>query len=352
MLRTLQNGDILIQLNLIAEIGFQKISKEKFISNLTEVAGHGMIYNEKSVYHSYAGILFSGVRSHPLARVIEPKESKLGSCIVIRCKDDKLQNLLIESAKRWDVPPEKWQALKQQRRQNSSAESVDLPTPFAAFRDLDHSKEYSKRELFRAFRSYDRNIKKLPVSKKKGISCSMFLSYSLKSAIINYMFPDKLPESILKKLMEIESLKTQGVEVKESKDKKSDTKDVKDVKEEKITKLHQIKTEKFLEFAKIVEEEITASKMNDDMKKLFFKFLQESVKGRDINFFCSHLLKYPQLFDFVGFLCFKPDDTSIIIDYDTFNKLKSGKDEDANMYLTEEDLIKIPKQEVKQELKR
>lgn len=193
MVSKLKNGDIIITQDSPVP---SKMSPDEALKHLNQFADHGMVYNdgskEPSVYHSFFGHKTQGVGRHPLSLF---GKVELGTHCIVRFKDEKTAVVIgaaVESFNRELSREELEQRPKDERG------IIQLTTPFANFheRKEDTPERVALHELFRAFRAHMRSTDGLPLSKKKGVSCSNFVSYAVKIAIIERLFPQGVPPSL------------------------------------------------------------------------------------------------------------------------------------------------------------
>jgi hypothetical protein len=256
--------------------------------------------------------------------------------MVLKCKDSAIRKNLADVVQRWDL---RWddQTLKGKKIEAHGA-PVQLPTPFVFFseRKGDSAELGGKLELFRAFRSsrrnYDPNDEKFhtkPLSKKRGVSCSNFLFYAMKAAVVKTLFPDGLPKEILDKMNEIENLK--GIS-------KSDSGEV-----TKVSKLKQIDFSHFEEFEKLVYEHTKNNKdISEEMKLELVRFLLSPVKGRGIIDFCNNIMNFSNVCEFSGYLIYEKDTkgkmTPLVMDSDSYSEF-SQPGITHKMEVTTEELV-------------
>jgi hypothetical protein len=169
-----------------------------------------IIYSNKVVHSTPYGFFPShpGVLSTPSPTQFDPN-NPLGSVIALRCIDPVIKSNL--------------------QKFSMIANTLNIPFATAGSRGLDARFPGNKivrearlpaedllcLELFRAFRVYSRLApekpgKPEPISKQKGISCSNFVSYIYKAAIIAKFFPDGLPENLMKLFTNIETKRKAG----------------------------------------------------------------------------------------------------------------------------------------------
>jgi hypothetical protein len=279
MISRLQNGDILISFDepCIPE------ADSHLLENLASTSDHSMVYKNNNVYHSSRGTYQTGVRNHAITKLINP-EIDLGSCMIIRIKDEKTRELLAAVVERWgsNLTPEQLQ------KRPKDNKTVILSTPFTNFferkADAGSPEENKRYELYRAFRAYMRNNASpiLPLSKSKGVSCGNFLSYSMKVAIISRLFPDGIPKKIQDAFNAIEKIKTDN----------------------KHSKLSQINKTAFDDFEKVVVENLPSSAELDPFKKTYIDYLYSRVKNAPLDQVVTTMLSKPDSWSFAGYLTY------------------------------------------------
>lgn len=353
-----KKGDIFVTIE--DEMNIDDVSSDDVFRNLGSNAFHGMIFGEKetkskdekevassgTVYHSSSGF-YHGVISHPLIKLqFEGFQNMfpIGMDLVIRTKDDRVNQSLFLTAKLWgDISPEVLSKIpltpiipKTEDSDDTDEKDIDernykyikkMPTPFTMFSDrrADDPTLSPQLELYRAFRAYNRNRSTpvAPLSKKKGISCGNFVNYALKVAIIDRLFPHGLPEKIQKKIQEIENIKLQSQKPKEN--TSDENKEKPPSTDQRISKLSQLNTQLFKEFETIVKESLTGKDEHKDSsflnKEEWINFLTSPVKHTEISEFCIKARAYKNLFDFVGYLFFIGNE----LDKDTLSELKKLK---------------------------
>lgn len=294
---------------------------------------HGMIYSKGRIYHSSLGKYQTGVRSHEVTKVIElSPDSALGAYKVMQCKDADLQQRFIKTMARWD-PVERLAEL----RNNPSREVVRLPTPFTDFfmRSEDPGEQSPKFELFRAFRAYLRNqvSPPEPLSRNKGVSCGNFVAYSFKAAIVDYLFPQGLPDEIRTKLSQIEFDRHSGNKAK----------------------LSEINPKYFDELMELVQKHVTADKQQ------YLEYLQTKVKSTSVDEFCETAMQHPDIWEFKGYMFYCTDEGKNIpclMDYQAYKEVaenyaamsnpedpQSGRESLSELETSEEELEEEPDKE-------
>lgn len=341
MLKKLEKGVVLIEVDSLDDIrGFREMrSGPELIGELQESAYHGMVYAEeqmkdgrlvRKIIHSQLGRYQEGVRSKYLEKYFSPLERKLGEVYVLR---PKVSAQLNEVAKRWDPDLMMDQVEAKSRDQSSNSKSKRLPTPYGLRSFEVINDMYSPIiTLFRAFRAYERNhestveeisqltLKAKPLSKNKGVSCSEFVGYSHKVALIESSFPNGLPKDIVKTMNAIHSY----------------------MKDKKIKKLSQVPDELFLEFNKNVEAALTPD---------IYDQLCYPLKGMGISFFAENVLSREEQWEFEGYLCYMSvasDDghqyEPHVLDHNTFRLLSTNENSEKglhSMIVTEDELKQL-----------
>ena len=325
-IKILKDGDILVALDSDEPAEIMASEKETF-KHITRDAFHGMIFKEakdekstgkNTILHSSNGY-YANVTTHNLFKILKlSPDTQLPATIVFHCQDSKIsQNL--------SVAAEHWVSTTLTKDSSSLPKEQKMPiTPFASSRNNDEDTPAmlgigEKYELYRAFRAHMRNhaVPVLPLSKNKGASCSNFLGYSLKVAIIDRLFPDGMPEVIQKKLLEIENIKVTSKSASSVPLIPSDgpPEEGKELKIEKpITKLTQINAfhpSLFAEFEALVLAEYakiskkpertpteTKEKAADTLpREQYLRYLYSPLKTNNIQDFCRTARKSPDLFE-------------------------------------------------------
>ncbi|WP_131750103.1 hypothetical protein [Legionella beliardensis] len=265
------------------------MNQNQAIAHLIQTADHGMIYRRGDkghvIYHAALGEHQSGVRGHLFSKVI--KDSELGDCYVLRFKDEKLASALADVVERLN-PKLSQEALSKLPKKDGV---ITLPTPFANFfeRNQDTSERVRLHELFRAFRAHMRSHdeqqpEKRSLSKNKGISCSNFVAYAVKIAIIDRVFPQGVPDSLLS-YYEVDYIARKGYQ------------------DNPIKKLSDLDKSFFEEFSALVLKELNQSEdIPSEIKMDLYDFLCLPVKGYNISAFYSNLTKFPKLYSEQGYL--------------------------------------------------
>lgn len=296
-----------------------------FKENLSNESWHGMIYYEEvkestqgRIIHSQSGGRQEGVRSHLIEKAISPAEHFLGDIYVLSPKQKEFHAGFAKVASRWD-PNLTWE---QAKKRPTELGSVLLPTRYNKRNSEVESNNYHvTHTLYRAFRAYLRNhtpykesntklkLKAQPLSKKKGISCSDFVSYSYKVTLLESIFPKKLPKKIQQKMEKIAAYK----------------------KKNHISKLEQIPNTLFQKFANKVEKYIPKEDKN-------YQKLCVPAKGMGIEFFTSNAFEREEDWEFSGYLCYVKRDgvketyESYVIDHDTYKKLCANKNPENKLH--------------------
>ncbi|QDP73254.1 hypothetical protein FOG18_12125 [Legionella israelensis] len=258
------------------------MSQEEALEHLNRVADHGMVYNDgpkgPSVYHSFFGSKTQGVGRHPLSLF---GKVELGTHCILRFKDEKIASVIGAAVDSFNRELSREQL--NQRPKNEDG-VIQLTTPFANFheRQQDDPERVALHELFRAFRAHMRSTDGQPLSKNKGVSCSNLVSYAVKIAIIERLFPQEVPLSL-------QLFYTIEYPLKQV--------------DSNIKKLSEIELSFFEAFdAKFREELKDCKEISDIEKEELYKFLCLPVKGHSIGEFCSHLKEFPNLFAKEGYL--------------------------------------------------
>ena len=305
MIRRLQSGDILLQMT---EAVTPAVTAENLQPFCATNASHTMIYdsngnNEGTVIHSARGRYQSGVRSHALS-LLQPIYAPIGWCLVLPLNEDELSEKLVTAARRWDIKLSakemKDELIKKSYSIFTDSENMThLQTKFTAAEerkaDQGSPEQINHYELYRAFRAYLRNHAKpvRPLSKNKGVSCSNFVSYALKVAAIETIFPHGLTTEIKDKLNEIEAKKTG-----------------------KIKKLSQLQAnfpEDFAAFEEIVSKHLKKLAKADNIN--YLELLYHPVKAHDIDAFCQSLFKLENLCAEPGVLVYGKSDNGALTPY-------------------------------------
>jgi len=319
MVSRLNDGDVIIEIEEVITSNKTERLKSKICSS----AEHGMIYGNSKLYHSSQGNQQGGVRSHSVEHIFHNK-CTLGEKLVFRIKNEEIRKNLISIVTQWD--PTRDAKIYEEAKKNKKSGRIILPTPFVNYRyrkkDVGNSEEISQFELFRVFRAYTRNKEDKPLSKKKGVSCGNFVSYSIKAAIIQTLFPKGLPEAIREKYHFIEK-------------KKTDTN----------RKLSNISLDEFKEF-----QDIVLKNLPNDQKEMgniplieLYNELCRAVKGYSIEEFCRHAFDHPAIWDFSGYVFYR--DSSMketwVMPHDIYLKFFKTFGRDHNMIVDDDELNAI-----------
>lgn len=310
-----KSGDILLELlndDVKTQLG-QRTHKEMPINLLHFIASHGMIYKseskeEASILHSSPGQFLQGVKKNNFIRKLEKSSFYAGSFVVLRLRDPKLAAEITAVAQRW-TECKKIQAVAEKEPATESC--IFQATPYHGCRKADAPELRDLFELYRGFRAHMRNMHEptLPLSKDQGASCSNFVFYCLKVAIINQWFPKDVLAAIQTELLAIETIK----------------------EKEKITKLKEFKDnlEHFHKIREIVEK-FAKTKLEHEavaeflQRERVIKVLFEPVKAEGIRSFVEVALKYG-LFDVKGYLYCQEKmapDALAIMNHETLMNLK------------------------------
>lgn len=125
--------------------------------------------------------------------------------------------------------------------------------------------------LFRGVRNALRIMSRTPVSKKKGVSCSNFVSYIIQAAIIKALFPNGIPESIRGTLHNIQQAHKKAG----------------DVPMEDLLEFEKV-------FLKAVQEH--GQNLGADHQEIMQE-LYRSVKTENANDLYAHALEHPNTWD-------------------------------------------------------
>lgn len=348
-MQRLQSGDVLIQLDEMTGKQFTSSLHDKDLKlkkKLVGLAMHGLIYNEKmgsdnnllgKAVHSASGKTQLGVTQQRLEKALP--EMVLGEVLVLRPKQKDIQKNLGAVAERWAPVLSRDDTAK--RKKNSDGKSL-LPTPLG-YRTEEVTEDESQNvghTVYRALRAYQRNHSKYtetttgsdgmseqhtfdatPLSKNKGVSCSDFVSYSYKVALLESIFPKGIPEKVQEIMMEIEAAK----------------------KDQHVSKLESLAEQEL--FTRLDAE--LKKHLTDDQ----YEVILTPVKGMGIRFFTAVAFEREDKWEVAGYLCYLEKDNKervpYIVSEDIFKKLGLGKDGSAHpMIVTEKELEKIGVKEV------
>lgn len=336
----LRDGDILIEMEDDTSIKVIGKKKADILRHAVETnsSSHAATHYQGSEFHSVVGQEYSGVMKQHILKNIpinQPKaQYKMEGRIVVRCKDQELGRLFGETASRWAVRLTEEEMGGRPKRLNTT----QLFVPYSDW-DLrvEDSKDRSQlHELYRAFRAYMRNhtIPVVPLSKKKGVSCSQFIGYSLKAAIIERIFPKEQIDLLIQQVKKIESLKYIG-EKKEGKEVTA-----------RVSKLAQIDKKHFEAFKELFE---TCQKSVDiENREKYFAFLTTPVKYNNVDKLVAKIDSNPEIFEFAGYFCVIKGDKAraAVLDHDAYLKLvqpedKKKKPKSHDIFIEESELVKI-----------
>lgn len=251
---------------------------------------HGMIFNMMKLYHSSKGEYYSGVRSHDFKKLV-PEEGALGNLSVVRCNIPALRLSVVNILKRWD--PVQFIEKSKKNKNKNQIFPITLPIPFDDFnsRKVDDENDAKYFELYRAILAYQRNhdIPVQPLSKKKGVSCGNYISYSYKAAIVDYLFPNGLSHDLINQMKKISSLK---------------------YTDDKKKKISDLDIKHFHELTDIFLQEL--KNINVQEKESLFKFLQLNTKGRTVNYFIEEIVNMPDIFEIKGVIFYKKVEQQLI----------------------------------------
>lgn len=290
---------------------------------------HALVFQKGKVFHSALGMNYSGIMSNDVLREYrhshdeddsddEKEPPKIEDRIVLCCKDEKLGALFGETCQRWAI---RLGESELAARPKLPYGQIKLSTPFAEWNARgkevkdDPEKLRQQHAMYRAFRGFMRNHANppIPLSKNKGVSCDQFLGYSLKSAMIERIFPKEQLDKILAKLMEIEAVK----------------------KDNGYKKLRQIPLKHFEDFEKLVNECFAEAKENKEFhipnRSKYFDYLSTPVKYSSIDHFGQRVLHNPEIFEFKGYFCILKDGDKMtpgVLDHDLYLKLIQPKPEE------------------------
>lgn len=333
----LHDGDILIEMEDDTSITVLDKKKDEILSHAVETqsSAHGTIHHQNEEFHSASGERFSGVMKQAILKQLPVQEAKsnymMEAKIVLRCKDQELGRILGETAARWAVKLSQEDLRVRPKRLGAT----QLFVPFSSWfeRVQDPRKRSELHELYRAFRAYMRNhaTPVAPLSKKKGVSCVHFISHSLKSAIIERIFPKEQIEKLIQKVKDIESLKYLSKEEEEKK---------------RISKLTQIDRKHFEEFNELF---ISCQKSVDIAhREKYFAYLATPVKFDSIDNFVARIAVNPEMFEFAGYFCVIKGDKprAGVLDHDSYLKLaqpaeKGKKARPHDLFINESELARI-----------
>ena len=339
----LRDGDILIEMEDDSSIKVIDKKKEEILGHTIEThsSSHGSIYYKDKEYHSAEGAKYSGVMKQDILKPFplqQPKAKyKMEGRIVLRCKDQELGRLVGETAARWAVTLSQDELKARPQRHNTTQLFVPLSPWDERVQDTVDRAELH--ELYRAFRAYMRNhaTPVIPLSKNKGVSCSQYISYSLKSAIIERIFSKEQIEKLIQRVKEIESLKYHcGV-----KDGKGETKQI-----ERISKLSQIDKKHFEDFNQL----FLACQKSVDIgnREKYFAYLATPVKYKSIDNLVARIEDNPEIFQFAGYFCvIKADKPRAgVVDHDSYLRLVQPVDKEKSpkphdVFVSESELTRI-----------
>lgn len=326
-LEKLNEGDILI-LSFDRKAISRCNTKEKLERALASNAFHGSIYHqtndkEKNIVHAQTGTYQTGVKKILLDRYTRPTEdpytkedsyTKLGDYYILRCKQSDVASKIGEVAARWapKILPEQYKFLTY-----DDCKGLILPTPHghrtSSGRDI-AVQHQNAIHLYRALRAYIRNKTPLrthpipqeamPLSKKQGVSCSDFVAYSHKVALIDTLFPTGLPKNVLQLMNDIQQYKDKNA----------------------IKKASEIPNEMLLALADSLHKSIS----EENYQQLIIP-----VKSMGINFFAQRIIDHPKHWEHKGYLCYV-DGEPYIIDHKTFQEITKNGDHSIN--ITREEL--------------
>jgi hypothetical protein len=371
--KPLLNGDFL----LVLEDDPVPLGKDvhEVYQVIARTSYHGMVLytdNNKdfNVMHSSQGMHQMGIKNHTLLRMVIYKEryAVLGAYCVFRPTQNAIGTLAAKAAHRFNPP--KLTEAQYHHRQRTTINQLILPTPYASERKASESDETSIRyEIYRAFRSYLRShtpyiephtrlaLTAEPMSKKKGVSCSMFISTIYKIAEIEASFPQGVSNTILDCIKNIELLKKGMIKVDESemstgkkytKLAELDARRAELIKKDPgsltIIELEEKKLlDQFNDFVTLVQNNLP-DQDPEKVQKIMNK-LSLSVKGADISFFTHRAFSNTEDWEFMGFLCYietsKDKYEPRIISLDTYNKFMHENPKNSSLQLQTADIEKL-----------
>ncbi|MHB1949290.1 MAG: hypothetical protein ACYCQI_14380 [Gammaproteobacteria bacterium] len=338
----LRDGDILIEMEDDSSIKVIDKKKEEILSLTVETqsSSHGSIYYKDKEYHSVEGTKYSGVMKQDILKPFPLQQSKakykMEGRIILRCKDKELGRLVGETAARWAVTLSQDELKARPQRHNTT----QLFVPLSSWDErVEDSKDRAAlHELYRAFRAYMRNhaTPVVSLSKKKGVSCSQYISYSLKSAIIERLFSKEQIDKLIQKVKEIESLKYRRVQ-----EGKGEQKQI-----ERISKLSQIDIKHFEDFNQLF---LACQKSIDiENREKYFAYLVTPVKSKNIDKLVARIADNPEIFEFAGYFCVIKGDKprAGVVDHDSYLRLvqpeeKEKRPKPHDVFIHESELTRI-----------
>lgn len=345
----LHDGDIVIEIDPPEEsVLGEQASDTVFKDYITRFSMHSLVYSKNRLFHSSEGEHEVGVRSHELLKQTSDTEP-LGGRAVIRCQDPLVGKYLAEAVSSWDQrikygSSREWQKYTASLPKEERTGRALLNTRFTHFneRKKDETEQSPHYEIYRAFRAFERCKAGKPLSKTQGVSCSNFIAYALKVAIINKLFPEGVPKEILDALQKIQEVRTAS--------KKPSSEE----KEKKTThqKMSGEAANLVVDFEKLVQKHLAKrpeSKEPTSNRESLIKFLYSAIKGFGITNLCQKLEEFPDLFKFEGYLYYEDkfkESQARVVDHDTLLKIyhdetRPNADKDPNIIVPKKYLEKI-----------